>query len=467
MVSGNVSKTAVDAVASIIVNSQAVKSVQSRSAVNTSDSFKNIMDISSGLTSGNSVQQPSKPTGDDLQKIQNNVGASTAGKITDAKKDDKAVKDDDQSIVEEISEGIESVIKEKLNMTDEEFADLMSQLGFTPLDLLNPQNLTDFVVAYTGAESSIDLLTDSNLSDMYKSLSDVVMNVISQTAEQTGMTVEDLTAVIEDFQKADKTVTDDTVPDVKIPVDNSVKDNNQVRDTIASNNNQNRADNDGKDVQKNSSVDKQEAAPEQNVAVRTEHTEVFEEESKSSMDKGSNKNSGENIMQNLVNAFGKAMETANVSAQPQVIDAQSVITQIVDAVKVTATQETSSMELQLQPENLGKVNLEVIAKDGAVTAKIVAENEAVKSVIENQITALKENLNNQGLKIEAVEVTVASHAFENGMNSENRNNNEQNNTSGNRRFRNFSELKEDDSNDVDTIEEQLQKANGGSVNYMA
>ena len=45
------------------------------------------------------------------------------------------------------------------------------------------------------------------------------------------------------------------------------------------------------------------------------------------------------------------------------------------------------MEIQLNPENLGKINLTVVAKDGMITAQLTAQNEAVKNAIENQIVA--------------------------------------------------------------------------------
>lgn len=461
MISGNVSKTAADTVASLMMN---VKSVQVQAPIKTSDSFKNVMDMSAGLTSGTPTDK-SLPNGK-ANDIRNDVVAGTtagtaADKITNAATSNgTSAKETDKSVVDELSENIESVIKDKLNMTDEEFADLMSQLGFTSLDLLNPQNLTDFVVAYSGAESSISLLTDSNLSDMYKSLTDSVMQVLTQTAEMVDMSVENLTAVVEQFNESDASEKTNNVFDqvAENTDQNSVKSEENVMTPVNS-------DDDDRNVRQNTESTETQSTTEK-VTVKNDQSQVFDNE-ESDMKQSNGNDQGKDIMQNLVNSFSKAMETTNVAAQTPIIDAGSVISQIVDAVKVTATQQTTSMELQLQPENLGKVNIEVIAKDGAVTAKIVAENEAVKTVIENQITALKENMNNQGLKVEAVEVTVASHAFENGMNFENNSNSEQNSSTGTRRFRNFSELPDDDSAGTDTIQEQIQKANGGSVNYTA
>ena len=66
----------------------------------------------------------------------------------------------------------------------------------------------------------------------------------------------------------------------------------------------------------------------------------------------------------------------------------------------------------LNPENLGSVHVTVTAKEGIITAELTATNEAVKKALENQMQILKENFNNQGIKVEAVSVTIESHSFE-------------------------------------------------------
>ncbi len=92
------------------------------------------------------------------------------------------------------------------------------------------------------------------------------------------------------------------------------------------------------------------------------------------------------------------------------------------------------MELQLNPESLGKINLSVVAKDGIMTAHFTAQNEMVKEAIESQIQILKDNLNNQGLKVESIEVTVSNFSF--GQSSQTSDGSEkgQQNSSRNRNF---------------------------------
>lgn len=103
------------------------------------------------------------------------------------------------------------------------------------------------------------------------------------------------------------------------------------------------------------------------------------------------------------------------------------------------------MEMQLNPENLGKIYIHVSEKAGAITAQISASNESVKEALQAQIVTLKENLSQQGVKVEAVEVTVESHEFEQNLEENARrdqNNAEQKeqNASGARRSINLNDL---------------------------
>jgi flagellar hook-length control protein FliK len=73
------------------------------------------------------------------------------------------------------------------------------------------------------------------------------------------------------------------------------------------------------------------------------------------------------------------------------------------------------MEMQLNPENLGKVYLQVSAKEGVVNATIAATNEAVRAALETQVADLRQSLDQAGVKVDAIEVTIASHEFERNL----------------------------------------------------
>ena len=59
----------------------------------------------------------------------------------------------------------------------------------------------------------------------------------------------------------------------------------------------------------------------------------------------------------------------------------------------------SEMQIQLKPDFLGKVNLQVTVENGSVTARIGVENMQVKELVEANLKQLQQNLDNQGIKV--------------------------------------------------------------------
>lgn len=92
---------------------------------------------------------------------------------------------------------------------------------------------------------------------------------------------------------------------------------------------------------------------------------------------------------------------------PQGTSMTEIVDQIVNQVKIRVMPETTSMEIALHPEHLGRVNLQVSATGSAVTATLAVETEAARKAIESQLITLKETFEEQGLKVDAVEVTVS------------------------------------------------------------
>lgn len=73
------------------------------------------------------------------------------------------------------------------------------------------------------------------------------------------------------------------------------------------------------------------------------------------------------------------------------------------------------MEMQLNPENLGKIYLHISEREGAIRAQITAQNEVVKEALETHLVELRQSLNQQGMKVDAIEVTVGTHEFEQNL----------------------------------------------------
>jgi len=155
------------------------------------------------------------------------------------------------------------------------------------------------------------------------------------------------------------------------------------------------------------------------------------------------------------------------------IDTMDLIEQIAENVRVSISEGTSSMEMLLNPENLGKVYLQVSSKEGVINAHIAASNEAVKAALEAQVAELRQTLNQSGVKVDAIEVTVASHEFEKNLeqnqNQEQKQGERQQEQLSHRRNLNLSSL--DELSGVMTEEEalvaQIMRDNGNSVDLTA
>lgn len=79
--------------------------------------------------------------------------------------------------------------------------------------------------------------------------------------------------------------------------------------------------------------------------------------------------------------------------------------------------DVTSLQMQLYPEHLGKVSIQVVSKNGVLTAQIAAENEVAKAALESQLATLKESFDSQGIKVQSVEVMVSTNAFEQNQQS--------------------------------------------------
>ena len=100
------------------------------------------------------------------------------------------------------------------------------------------------------------------------------------------------------------------------------------------------------------------------------------------------------------------------------VNVQDMIDQIAEQVKINLSQNFSEIEISLHPASLGNVHLQVSEKAGVISAVITTENEVVRDALAVQAISLKEELNEQGLKVDSVEVAIASHGFEHNMQKE-------------------------------------------------
>lgn len=165
--------------------------------------------------------------------------------------------------------------------------------------------------------------------------------------------------------------------------------------------------------------------------------------------------------ENLVQAFEEVHDTAGMNTESVM---NQIVEQVVRQVRIRVMPETTSMELQLHPASLGRVSLTVATTAAGATASLVVENQMAKEALESQMVQLKESFAEQGLKVDAVEVTVA----EFGLKKENQ---QQEESAGskkqNRRFRPDDELADDDENMTDRVTVSERRDVNSVVDYTA
>lgn len=99
-----------------------------------------------------------------------------------------------------------------------------------------------------------------------------------------------------------------------------------------------------------------------------------------------------------------------MKARPVYYSQREVVDQVINKIKVTDADNLKSIEIKLEPEQLGKLTLKVVMENGVLTAKLIAESEKVKTAIESNISELKDSMLEQGINITAVDVSVDSEA---------------------------------------------------------
>ncbi|MDR2357755.1 MAG: flagellar hook-length control protein FliK [Oscillospiraceae bacterium] len=93
--------------------------------------------------------------------------------------------------------------------------------------------------------------------------------------------------------------------------------------------------------------------------------------------------------------------------QPTAATRESLFDTMVERLEIMREDGVSAMSVELKPEYLGRVTLNLSMTGGGVSVKISASDPEVKGMIDGQIAALIDNLSGKGVKIESVDVVYA------------------------------------------------------------
>lgn len=382
--------------------------------------------------------------------------------------------------------GVKEILKDELGVSDEQVEDAMSILGLQWMDLLNPASLSQLVTQLTGTEDACSLLMSEEFTNIMQNTDALVQNLSetlgiskdewvalqNQLAELTAdfnETVDMADGGVQEMApQTDATITskDTTVMAATVQMTHTTEETQNVQP-------EEEAEDATPVIQVNASED---AQTENNVSENASG-EMDEPAAQSQKTKESSVNEHAQNMEFQVRAeqLAAAPEEVNKVASRTTIDVQDIMNQITEFAKVNLSPENSSIEMQLNPENLGKVYLHIAAtKEGNITAELAVSSETVKTALEAQIADLRTSLNQQGIKVDAVEVTIASHEFErnleqnaSGEEQQGSQREESGRTAGRRLFRGELDELSGLMNEEEALAAQIMKDHGNTMDVIA
>lgn len=433
---------------------------QTKASAKKSGDFKSVMadSLANGATNGNigktnikdnliNVQNTNtnkisakNNTSEDKSSVTGSAKNADTSSISDvnSKADNKDVTD----TVKEVCEDIKDAIKEEFDVSDEDIKVAMELLGLTALDLLSTAKVAELIEQLTGTDA-LTLITNEDMMQSFNNIINVVDEANADIAGMLGVKTEEVGIVLGQNDIAPVVNSEDTAK----------QDN--VKESDAKN----------ADDNINQTVDNQESLSEVLAKKITTESDGKAKNNMSESNEANNKvtyaDVADNMISNITDTFADII-TEDIST----VKEADIVNKVIDSVKLMASRELTSMEVMLNPEHLGSVHITVTARNGIVSAQIAAQNEQVKTALENQMVTLMEQFESQGLKVDAVEITVMAHSFEAGQNfGQSESERKQGESKVHRKL--------DLSSFDDELEEDLEstapapKAEGSSVEYLA
>ncbi|MCH5268019.1 MAG: flagellar hook-length control protein FliK [Lachnospiraceae bacterium] len=394
------------------------------------------------------VSQPVNPTQDVPDE-----------KVQTAKDSSGLTKD---SSPETFEEAVKELVKDVLNIDDEELESLLAQLGLLPLDLLKPENMQQLVLAVNGGNDITDLLMDETMMSDFQAL-------------MQGMEDMNLSAEMIPTELADVLQQMEQVAPEEIVLDAEALDEVQEEGIPVI------IERDPKAVNQQAVTQDAEVSDEQGI-VENQNEPVQKVEASSQSDQTENGSTQQESLpqqtelheqpvhaENPFNQFVTEAVKEPQATQP-VNQTMQIIEQIVQQIRISVQVTTTTMEMQLNPESLGKVLLTLSMKEGMMTANFTVQTEEARMAIESQMYTLRETLEQKEFKVDAVEVTVSDFSFTRSGGEDGDSKNMEQGDGRSRRFR-FEENEEDDevtaSEEAERVRRNVMRDNGSSIDFTA
>lgn len=423
---------------------------------------------------------------------------------------------DADEITKRVSSQIVEKVTEDLDITEDKLCEIMQMLGITPMELLEPGNLTALFANATGIENNPqELVLNSDFTGVYADVMDIASQNQALLEAVSNMEVLENPQELEIFTEPDNPGDVNTASTEAIGTSETISASENAA-TIASEN-IGATETTAATVQKERSMSEMtttavsqsqttsvntvsgsqgmletaevEASNISETAVSSESIDSSENvnlksekqvmktdlNSDSSSDERSFDDKSENrVLHTMINEQMQpdgVFEAFDVQPKYTSVNTTDIIRQIVDQISIAKTTGESVIEMQLNPENLGKLYINVTERNSEITARIAVSNETVKNALESQMAALRENLQDANIRVNDVEITIATHEFERNLEQNAGNENgrqdgqqfthQSSSNGGNRTGHN------DAASDEEGLVAQIMRDKGNSVDFMA
>ena len=344
----------------------------------------------------------------------------------------------DAVLLSDMVQQILQQITDQLGVSQEEVLQAMDTLGISMEDL--SQNMAALLTELTGADQ-MAVLTDETLYTQVSELTEAVEQTIEELADDLGMDKEQLTALLQDSVKTQEEPVVVVEQELAAPVNDVQPENTGDQE-----------------VQTVAATDIEAEQPRE--TKRDESSDM--QQQMQDMQKPT-----ENLQQIQSSATAVEQSTERFDLQRT----QEIIDQIADYVKIHSSEKLTSMEIELNPASLGSVNLHVSSKGGVISAQLYAQDEAVRAALESQVAVLKESLEAQGMKVDAIEITEHSHQLEQNLdqNGDRQESTEAQKKPG-RRLLNLDELPEEEAYEeemtqAEKLQIEMMRMGGNKLNF--
>lgn len=392
----------------------------------------------------------------------------------------------DEGKMAELVQEIRDIVKKTLSVDDETLDGALEMMGISVMDLLDTSTLQQFVLLVDGGQETTDFLTDEGLLCDFMDLTAALEDFSTENADALAAMMEQLDTPVafDEFLQQQGVTGEETGAGVLLQAQEDTESPVILKEAVTGEADTAQKQDLPEMVEKVTISHSSEQASE-TVTVKEEMSQDSSLENAFSEDSSAlfhSERGTEEPQQMAAPLFAEQLSSvqddmANIW-KPEMNGAQrmqqmiDIVNQVNSQLRSTLSENVTKMEMQLNPESLGKVLFSVVSKAGVMTATFQVQSEEAKQALESQMFQLRETLESKNLKVESVDVQISDFNFTQSNEAEAQNQ-KQNEAArqGRRRFRfdagETENLESMEESGAEAVRRQVMRDTGGSIDFTA